>query len=45
MLAVFLIDFGVIDVAFALGVGIGSARAIQDVLSSVVSAPNEKEPD
>ncbi|MFC1661163.1 hypothetical protein ACFL3S_06875 [Gemmatimonadota bacterium] len=37
VLAAFLIGFGAIGVAFALGVGIGSARAIQEILSSVMS--------
>lgn len=44
VLAAFLIGFGAIGVAFALGVGIGSARAIQAALSSVIGAGNEKEP-
>lgn len=42
VLAAFLIGFGAIGVAFALGVGIGSARAIQAALSSVISARGEK---
>ena len=42
VLAAFLIGFGAIGVAFALGVGIGSARAIQDVLSSAFSSRREK---
>ncbi|MFH1765933.1 MAG: hypothetical protein ABIF09_17235 [Gemmatimonadota bacterium] len=42
VLAAFLIGFGAIGVAFALGVGIGSARAIQAALSSVFSARGEK---
>lgn len=43
VLAAFLIGFGSIGVAFALGVGIGSARAIQDVLTSVIAGRNEKD--
>ncbi|MCJ7630588.1 MAG: hypothetical protein MUO50_19610 [Longimicrobiales bacterium] len=42
VLAAFLIGFGAIGVAFALGVGIGSARAIQAALSSVLSSRGEK---
>ena len=38
VLAAFLIGFGAVGVAFALGVGIGSARAIQEVLSSVMAS-------
>jgi hypothetical protein len=41
VLAAFLIGFGAIGVAFALGVGIGSAKAIQGALSSAFS-PKEK---
>lgn len=43
VLAAFLIGFGAIGVAFALGVGIGSARAIQAALTSVIAARNEKD--
>ncbi len=43
VLAAFLIGFGAIGVAFALGVGIGSARAIQAALTSVIASRNEKE--
>ena len=42
VLAAFLIGFGAIGVAFALGVGIGSARAIQEILTSVFSSRGEK---
>jgi len=42
VLAAFLIGFGAIGVAFALGVGIGSARAIQAALSSVISSRADK---
>ena len=42
VLAAFLIGFGAIGVAFALGVGIGSAKAIQAALSSAFS-PKEKD--
>ncbi len=42
VLAAFLIGFGAIGVAFALGVGIGSARAIQQALSSVISSRSEE---
>ncbi len=42
VLAAFLIGFGAIGVAFALGVGIGSAKAIQDSLSSVFSSRKEE---
>lgn len=38
VLAAFLIAFGAVGVAFALGVGIGSARAIQGALSSVMTS-------
>jgi hypothetical protein len=41
-MAAFLIGFGAIGVAFALGVGIGSARAIQTALSSVMSSRSDK---
>ncbi|MBK5255893.1 MAG: hypothetical protein JJE39_07665 [Vicinamibacteria bacterium] len=44
VLAAFLIGFGAIGVAFALGVGIGSARAIQAALTSVIAARTEREP-
>lgn len=43
VLAAFLIGFGAIGVAFALGVGIGSARAIQTALSSVMSSRSDKQ--
>ena len=42
VLAAFMIGFGAIGVAFALGVGIGSARAIQAALASVISSRGEK---
>ncbi len=42
VLAAFLIGFGAIGVAFALAVGIGSARAIQDALSSVIAPRDDK---
>jgi len=42
VLAAFLIGFGAIGVAFAVGVGIGSARAIQMWISSVVSPRNDE---
>ena len=38
VLAAFLIGFGAIGVAFALGVGIGSARAIQEALTAVIAS-------
>jgi len=44
VLAAFLIAFGAIGVAFALGVGIGSARAIQDVLASLLSGRDDRSP-
>lgn len=42
VLAAFLIGFGAIGVAFALGVGIGSAKAIQTALSSAFSSKEEE---
>ena len=42
VMAAFLIGFGAVGVAFALGVGIGSARAIQEALSSMISSRTEK---
>jgi hypothetical protein len=42
VLAAFLIGFGAIGVAFALGVGIGSAKAIQTLLSSAFSSRNKE---
>jgi hypothetical protein len=42
VLAAFLIGFGAIGVAFALGVGIGSARAIQDLLSTVMASKRDE---
>lgn len=42
VLAAFLISFGSIGVAFALGVGIGSARAIQEGLGRLLERRKEK---
>ncbi len=42
VLAAFLISFGSIGVAFALGVGMGSARAIQDGLGRLLNRDKEK---
>jgi hypothetical protein len=42
VLSAFLIGFGAVGVAFALGVGIGSARAIQELLSSIIASRDDR---
>jgi len=42
VLSAFLIGFGAVGVAFALGVGMGSAKAIQEALSSVIKPRREE---
>jgi hypothetical protein len=41
VLAAFLIGFGSLGVAFALGVGLGTARAIQHAIESVFQKDRE----